>query len=462
MTSRRDAFYVERDKRTHQYGGHDDALERPVLITVNADIGATRAGQIATLALVNMMARVHRRIQLDIPAVPLIARSLLPANDLHTAAVATALAITPVLELTLGQGVQPLGVSIGLGQNMPDNLDLYLDWAGGRGALSTAPVTDQICDPDSVFGAATAAVLGAAALFRLAHGQPVRASRLNPIELASDDTAGTRDHPDPIDVGTVLVVGAGAIASGLAYWARELSTIGGTWDFVDADDVELHNTNRCMTMTAADAGWPNGKPNGRPSNKAVATAWAVEGEAHPHWYDEWLPDHQTRHDLVLTLANARGVRSLVTQRGEPVLLHATTSTNWTAELHRHVPDRDDCPACRSPDTTVPQMACSTGPANPSRPDSPDAALPFLSAAASLLLAAAVTDLPDAAALRGRFNHWQLDLTLTEPLIHPRQHPARDGCRHQLAASIRHLVQRESPRRWDHLDEHEPGQRAPRT
>jgi hypothetical protein len=101
-----------------------------------------------------MTARVHRHIQLDIPAVPLTTRSLLPAEDLH-------------LELTTtrGQGVQPPGVSIGFGQNLPDNLDLYLGWAGGRGALSTAPVINQTCDPDSVFGAATAAVLGAARCF---------------------------------------------------------------------------------------------------------------------------------------------------------------------------------------------------------------------------------------------------------------------------------------------------------
>lgn len=57
MTSTRDAFYAERDRRTRQYGGHDDALERPIHLIVSPDVTATRAGQIATLALVNLIAR---------------------------------------------------------------------------------------------------------------------------------------------------------------------------------------------------------------------------------------------------------------------------------------------------------------------------------------------------------------------------------------------------------------------
>ena len=145
-------------------------------------------------------------------------------------------------------------------------------------------------------------------------------------------------------------------------------------------------------MTAAHAGWPDGEPRGTSLAKAVAAAQAIEAGHHTQWYDQWQPDHDVRYDLVLPLANDRGVRALMTQRGEPLLLHATTSANWTAELHRHSPDRDDCPACRIPDTAQPKMACANGPAIPEQPSSPDAALPFLSAGAGLLLAAALADL----------------------------------------------------------------------
>jgi hypothetical protein len=45
VTSRRDAFYIERDRRTRQYGGTDDALERPVLIVVGTDAARTAPGR---------------------------------------------------------------------------------------------------------------------------------------------------------------------------------------------------------------------------------------------------------------------------------------------------------------------------------------------------------------------------------------------------------------------------------
>ncbi len=453
MSGRRDTFYTERDRRTRQYGGHDDALERPVRIVVGPDIAATRGGQIATLALVNLAARAHRRIHLDIPAVALTARSLVPATDLHAAAIATAMAITPVLDLTTGpdSAAGSQIITVGLGRQVPDDLDLHLGWVGGCGTVTPGRSTTGTWDPNSVFGAATAAVLGASALFRLAHQLPVRPARFNPVELTADDQAGHTDRTGPIDVGRVLIVGAGAVASGLAHWARELG-ITGAWDIVDADLLELHNTNRGMTMTAAHAGWPDGEPSHPAQNKATAAAAALDGAtAHPQWYDQWQPDHDERYDLVLCLANQRGVRTLVSHRGEPLLLHATTSHDWTAELHRHLPDRDDCPACRIPDHTVPRMACATGTVDPTQPDSPDAALPFLSGAAGLLLAAAFADLPHAAAMQGLTNHWQLDLTLTEPILRPHQHPPRAGCRHIQPPIVRRAIHAGSPGRWDHLD-----------
>jgi hypothetical protein len=449
MTSPRDRFYAERDRRTRQYGGRDDALERPIQVIVGPDAAASRAGQIATLALINLVARVHRRLDPEIPAAPLLARSLVPGDDLQTAAIRTAFAINPVLDLTMGTGVAP--IRIGLGHDVPHGLDLYLGWRGGRGTVSDRPLSTSESDPESVFGAATAAVLAATVAFRLAHGQPARTVRFNPIELSGGQDAGLRDHRAPVDVGDVLAVGAGAVTTALVYWLRELGVGSGTWDFLDGDNAELHNTNRCMTMTAAHAGWPCGEPTDAADNKASAAAWAIGGRPHPVWYDQWGPDHAGRHDLVLPLANERGVRRLIAYRGEPLLLHATTSPAWTAELHRHLPGRDDCIDCRLPDTAAPRLQCSTGPTDAADPTSPDAALPFLSAAAGLMLAGALATLPDGPAMVGRFNHWQLDLTLSAPMVRRHQHQQRQACREQPSSVQRRLISESEPRRWDHLD-----------
>jgi hypothetical protein len=189
-----------------------------------------------------------------------------------------------------------------------------------------------------------------------------------------------------------------------------------------------------------------------PEAKAISAARAVAGVPHIQWYDSWQPEHEARHDLVLPLANGRDVRTLITQRGEPLLLHATTSINWTAELHRHRPDHDDCPSCRIPDTSTPEFTCSTGPTVPEQPNSPDAALPFLSAGAGLLLAAAITGLPQSAALATQINHWQLDLTLAGQLLRALQHPPREGCQHVQPRNIRDAFHTSDPRRWDDLDQ----------
>lgn len=435
-----------------QYGGSADALERPVHIIIGSAAAATRSGQIAALALVNLVVRVHRRLHVEVASTRLNARSLVPAPDLRAAVIETALAINPVLELTTTELVTDPGpgILVGLGLQPPDQ-QLYLGWSGGRGAVSTTPITGESMNRESVFGPATAAVLGAAALFRLSHGMPVRPARLNSIDLTVDEAAGTRDHISALDVGTVLLTGAGAVASALVYWVRELGTTC-RWDVVDADESELHNTNRCMAMTAADAGWPLGAPSGHPRAKADVAARAIDGVGHREWYDQWITHHRGgRHDLVLPLANGRGVRTLVAQRCEPFLLHATTSSNWTAELHRHQPDRDDCPACRLPDTDRPQLACSSGPTDPDAAGSPDAALPFLSAAAGLLLAAAMIDIPRSAAFQAHTNHWQLDLTLCTPLLRRREHPAKDSCQHVQSYDIRQHARATDPRRWDYVD-----------
>lgn len=188
--------------------------------------------------------------------------------------------------------------------------------------ISTTALTADESDPESIFGAATCSAAG---VFRLAHDQPVRTTRFNPIELAADRDAGTRDHRISIDVGDVLAAGAGAgaVTTALLYWLRELGITDGVWDFLDHDVAEPHNTNRCMTMTAADAGWPNGPPAIAASNKAEAVAQAIGGRPHPVWYDQWQSHRRVRHDLVLPLANERGVRRIVAQRGEPLLLPAT-------------------------------------------------------------------------------------------------------------------------------------------
>lgn len=446
-----EAFYAARDLRTAQLGGQANALSRPVHLIVGQDAAATRAGQVAVIAAANMLARVHRELHFAVPAVPALARGLAQADDLPALVRETALAINPFLMLTVTDTApaagNAAGISAAIGLEVPGGLDLYAGWAGGRGEISDRP-SPATQASDGLIGTATASCLLAAGIFRACHGSPAASGRINLTERSAGAAAGTTTVTGPIDVGNTLVVGAGAVAQALLYWTREIG-VTRSWTVADGDACKIHNTNRCLGMTASHAGWPQGRPGGPEALKADVAAALIGAKPFPRWYDQWADSEVSRPDLVLPLANERAVRSLIAGRGEPILLHATTSPNWSAQLHRHLADRDDCPACRLPSGSEPAFTCATGPASPERPDSSDAALPFVSAMAGLQLAVALLQLPGPGPLlEDPANHWQLDLTLpTEPWLNSRHTPG--PCVHVLSPATRARIHAAQPRRWDH-------------
>jgi hypothetical protein len=95
--------------------------------------------------------------------------------------------------------------------------------------------------------------------------------------------------------------------------------------------------------------------------------------------------------------------------------------------------------------------CSKGTARPEISGSPDAALPFLSAAAGLLLVVAMLDLgSDATLMTGRINHWRVHLELGAKLWQKLPHPSA-RCTHTLPSAVRAALYKQSPRRWDVFD-----------
>jgi hypothetical protein len=445
-----DAFYAARDLRTTQLGGQAEALRRPIRLIVGRDAVATRAGQVAVIAAANMLARVHRELHIVMPAAPALASGLTQAADLTSVVRQTALAINPFLALTVSPMVALApstgAVTAGIGLGVPNGLDLYAGWAGGRGEISCQPASVSLTE-DGLIGAATAACILAAGIFRATHGGPISIARINIVERTAGADAGSSTLHGPIDAGDTLVVGAGAVGQALLYWARDIG-VAGRWVIVDGDTCKLHNTNRCLGMTARDAGWPCGEPGGPAAFKAEVAAALIGALPFPHWYDEWAANEISRPDVVLPLANERAVRALIAGRGEPILMHASTSPNWSAQLHRHIVGRDDCPACRLDSGVEAAFACSTGPATPEQPISTDAALPFVSAMAGLHLAVALIQLSSLGSIWERdTNHWQLDLTLpARPWLS--SHHAPGFCVHALLEATRGRIHAAQPRRWD--------------
>lgn len=471
------AFYAARDQRTLQYGATVDALTRPVTLIIDSAAATTADGQAVARALIDMLARVHRQVRIVAPEVVMagdqtlgrrlaeLAAQIDPFQNTERAPHADELVV-----LVAGRAAPNLD-ECDSGTGIPGGADVVATWWGGRGEVhiggvspiaysdmrhtpdSTEPRIGQAADPiveaDHLLGACTAACLAAAAVFGLALGSAPEPTAINMLERTAGADASPASIAGPIEIGDVQVVGAGAVAHALAYWAREYRVVG-EWEFVDGDLAEIHNTNRCMAMTTASAGWPNGVASGEADHKVTSVAAIIDAVATPTWFDE-LPADRKRRDLVLVLANERNVRTEVASMGEPLLLHATTSPNWTAELHRHVADVDDCPGCRIPETARPSFGCSSGAAVPGSDGSGDAALPFLSAAAGLMLAVALLDLGHRQTLlAGRFNHWPLNMSLIGNTWQRVPHPG-GRCPHTQPAAVRATVQAAEPRRWDYLD-----------
>lgn len=445
----RDRFYAERDRRTVEYGLMDP-FEAPAAIIVAPAAAESIPGQVAALALINMAARLHRRLRIVIPDVGLAVPSLVPGGSLHEVIAGLVQEIDPFNDLaitaTLGRVELP-PASIGVGHVGRSVLAVTADRFAARLARDVTPFDVA---PSTVIGAAGAACLGAAALTRLSLGEDVAATCVSLWDFAEGSSRGPSDAVGPLDLGFVAVLGAGAVASALAYWVRHLG-VTGDWVFVDGDNVELHNTNRSLGLFARHAGWVDGEPIREPAPKADMAAELLGVRSYPGWYDDWVPSEHSPPDVVLPLANGPGLRSAVGQRGEPLLLHATTSTSWTAELHRHLAEDDGCIACRLPESATASLACSTSPL-PDAPGGSDAALPFLSGAAGLLLLTGLVHLMNGRLPAFDANHWQLHLDLgPRHLITSRTWPCWQTCtvRRNLPRQLRRRLPRGA--RWSHLD-----------
>jgi len=433
-------FYLERDRRTRECGVMH-GFDLPVRVVVGRDMASSGRGQATVLALINMLARIHRHLHLDIPSVDLLKPSLIPAKRLDEAAATLARAVDPYIRL---DDAASSSHAIGLGADAPLGLPWYAGAEGHIAIIGRHPVHFEHGDSLSL-GAALTACLAAAAVLRQVLGydqRPVRLSAWNYRE--GNDAQHGPELSGPLDVGNVLQIGAGGVGSCLAYWLREFGVVG-NWLLLDRDNVVLHNTNRCLGLLPRDAGWRDGQAR----NKAVAAAELFGASAHALWYDQF--DHESfKPDLILPLANERDIRHYVACRGEPVILHATTSLTWEAQLHRHLAPTDDCITCRMPDPkSQVQLSCATVSLEKAGESSTDAALPFLSATAGLLLLSALFRLQLGQLAVEPHNFWAVCFRDVRRHSRPAIYACREGCTTTLPAGVRRKIH--AGRRWSHLD-----------
>lgn len=442
-------FYRLRDPRSIEYLGRPLENLLPIHVAIDAVSAATTSGQLALLSLSNQLARVGRRISFSLadPTVRVLARTPFQGATLGEVLLTTALAIDPCGEFTLAG--RPTGhcVSIGIGAEVDRDCQWYLGADRSIAYLQRSPVTCADT-PGTLRGAALAACLGCSAMLREQLELPVVARVLSAWNYAENDGAEYGPVSAPlVNVGRVLMVGAGAVGAALSFWLHAFGVRGDGWAVVDRDVVELHNTNRGLVFTATDAGWPSGTQ----VNKAARIVSLMPG-ATPYacWYHECVELVEQKFDTVLALANDYDVRERLTHRNAGLALQATTGENWLSQLHRHILGRDGCIWCRTGDVKHPAYRCSSGTVGVSGGMRTDAALPFLSAASGLMLATALERLSSGGLIEEPFNTWSWDFDSTYRMaMRPEARQCRNGCSLVLPANVRRKINAET--RWAGLD-----------
>jgi ThiF family protein len=369
-------FRIRLEEATLAYQPTFRADDRPVVVSLAAGVESP-AGDALLCGLVNQLARTHRHLvlvgNLDRP---LLCRDPFGKASLLGATAGNASAINPLLAVDVVQRMPSVDAiaRLSIGDDKSDCLLGCEGWdaLAGQGVQVGAKGSD-------IYGALLASIMGAwFAFMRLLGRNPRLHGRYGLWNYAKPEAGGGPALDTVPNLGRVLQVGAGGVGAGLNFW---LAMLGGEyeWTIVDGDLVEVGNLNRQLIFKASDAGFPEGPM--RKKARLAAERLGGGATASTCWYGEDPDVVAAEYDVVLALANERGAREALQDRRPNVLLHATTSPNHQAQLHRHLSEVDDCIRCRLPGPPA-QTACATAPV---AEVASDAALPYLSGLAGLLL-----------------------------------------------------------------------------
>jgi hypothetical protein len=226
--------------------GFDEARFRAKLeettVGVAFDVSvAMPEGQALAELLVRLLARIYPRLAL-----------LGPTNAASDLA-ALAKAINPAIEI-----INEADVGTGIGRVETPFETTFYAGAAGWDALLSATRRQPIGDSQNPFGAAVAACLAAANVFRRVfladwHDHVDDGLRFSAWSFDRTDRAtGTPGRPWELR-GDAVLVGVGAVGNA-ALWTLARAPLAGSLHLIDPQDIELSNLQRYVLATRADEG----------------------------------------------------------------------------------------------------------------------------------------------------------------------------------------------------------------
>lgn len=383
-------FYRRRDDRTNRVTDNREYHNFHVrLVTAEGALNSF-SGQIQLILVANMLSRWCRRIDLAFPDVTLHPRLRIGSwATIHQRILSEMHRADPFGSfLAVSDLNSPSQYSMGIGQVDPESVNFVIDSNGWEACAGRELSPRSRVEDENIIGPAFAACLGVADAFKVASGQPdesrVRSLRISLWDNSSRPYSGSVFVPEKIDLGNVLLIGAGSVGSAIVYLLHMLP-ITGRLTLIDHDIVEIENLNRSPLF---------GIENVNESKVAVCQRYLknrISVDAFPGKYNEFIQKFGRKPgtvDLILPEANEYGARSYIENNFPPLQIYGTTTTSWGINYHRHMPlDDEDCSLCRFPPTTHPKMTCSINKVETESGRSIDAALPFLSMGAAILTVA---------------------------------------------------------------------------
>jgi len=385
-------FYRLRDERTSLLVDDDTRAKARLTLSIGEEEAQTFAGQLCFLLLVSLSARWCRHIGVQAPDTKLHSNIeiLFGSASLIEATQSLAKAADPFGLLQL-KSVEKASSHIHIGRLAPPEAFAVMGrgWvaAGGKD-IDSIPNTNDT----NPLGPAFAAAIGSCWSLREAmhHADLGGSFRLSLWDYSSGKDAIPGPALEPFNLGRVLIVGAGAIGSGITFLLPLLPTRIESIHFIDADIVKVPNLNRSPLFTTGEIGKPKVDAGTQHLQKFGITASST-----PMWFHDAAPD-LGNFDLIVPGANEFGVQQSMMSNYPPLMIGASTGPQWDIHLQRHIPLIDDCLECRIPsERPKPTLRCGSG--DISDFDDPGAprqtgALPFLSLAASLLALAEIAKL----------------------------------------------------------------------
>ena len=445
------SFSERRLVRTRSYTG-GLAPTSPAGVSCAPDLAETFEGQASVLTAVNLLARSHPSILLRAPDVPLVRPSPFGGVSLVDACQRIVTGIDPANRFESVSSSTGDIPTMGLGAACgPATVH-----CGGRRwtAVVSSSSVETVPDRSSLIGLGLAVAQAAAAIFRLSLGMPVLLdSAISLWNLDQGDRPTGPSDLAAIDLGSVWLVGAGAVGSCLA-WCVNLIGVRGHWVVIDNDVVKALNLDRSLAFLATHTG----EFGGTAAMKADVVAGLLDGATSlPKSWRDWAATDPPSPDVLFLAANEDGVRPAVAAYSHPAVLAATTSHNWTAELHRHLVLRDGCVTCRFPEG-APIFECATGDldqptsagaAPPGEAPSGDMSLPFLSASAGLLGTVALLHVQYGRWEIHERNHWALGFDPDLEPLSSRTWPHWTSCGAVADVAARRAIHGRT--RWSMLD-----------